>query len=145
MIIPPPYDSASHIIFYDGYCVLCNGFLHHILSRDSHNHFIASPLSSSYANTLLKDFNLPISQSQTVLVLTHFSAQPTLLTHSDAALFCLISLGGLYRCFYAAYLVPRFFRDLVYKGIAKVRYTLFGKRVSCGRLSKPLSQKILHD
>ena len=50
---------------------------------------------------------------------------------SEAVLRVLTSLGGGWRLFHAAYIVPRFLRDWVYQFIARNRYRFFGKRETC--------------
>ena len=60
-------------------------------------------------------------------------------TRSDAALRVAAYLGGGWRLFLAAYLVPWPVRDLVYDVCARYRYRLFGKYDSC-RLPSPATR-----
>jgi predicted DCC family thiol-disulfide oxidoreductase YuxK len=50
---------------------------------------------------------------------------------STAALYILKDIGGLWKLMYVFIIVPKFLRDAVYDLIARSRYRLFGKRLSC--------------
>ena len=106
-------------IYYDGHCGLCHGFVKFVLARDTVGRFRFAPLDRL---TALEREGLPDS----VVVRT---APQVLLTKSDAALYVLRSLGGVWPGVAGfAGILPRSFRDFVYDGIAKVRYRIFGKR-----------------
>ena len=52
-------------------------------------------------------------------------------TRSSAVLNILKDLGGGWSLFYGFIIVPEFIRDFFYNVIARIRYRIFGKKVSC--------------
>lgn len=54
-----------------------------------------------------------------------------LLARSDAILYMLTQLGGIWSLAGIGRVLPRGFRDAVYKLVARNRYRVFGKHESC--------------
>lgn len=65
---------------------------------------------------VVKNFRLPDEQ---------------LLARSDAILFMLATLGGIWKLAAVGRVLPRGLRDFVYKTVARNRYRVFGKHESC--------------
>lgn len=65
------------------------------------------------------------------VVRNHGQADETLLARSDAILYMLKQLGGVWKLTGVGRLLPKMFRDLVYKMVARNRYRVFGKHESC--------------
>jgi predicted DCC family thiol-disulfide oxidoreductase YuxK len=86
---------------------------------------------------LLRKHGLDPDDFDTVVVLADFR-QPNehALIRSEAALWSLERLGGAWRLFTIAKLLPLSFREAVYKLIARHRYRIFGKYAVCP-LPKP--------
>jgi predicted DCC family thiol-disulfide oxidoreductase YuxK len=53
------------------------------------------------------------------------------LTQSDAVIHVVAALGGAWRFAYAACIVPRRWRDAIYRVLARNRYRWFGRRATC--------------
>jgi predicted DCC family thiol-disulfide oxidoreductase YuxK len=115
-------DNAPEMIFYDGHCGLCHGFVKFVLRRDPDARFHFAPLQSSRFESTVEPARrekLPDS----VVVLTR---EGKLLTRSAASLHVMKQLGGGWRVLAAVgYMVPRFIRDIVYNLVARVRRRLF--------------------
>jgi predicted DCC family thiol-disulfide oxidoreductase YuxK len=56
---------------------------------------------------------------------------PQVLTQSDAVIRVIAALGGAWRCAHAARVVPRRWRDGLYRVLARNRYRWFGRRETC--------------
>ena len=113
------------IIFFDGVCHLCNGFIDTVISRDSDRKFLYAPLQGTTAQELLS----PLDQRQLDSVI-YFENNLTFY-RSTAVLKILQNLGGVYRIAMLGWLLPRPARDFIYDCIAKNRYLWFGKRDLC--------------
>jgi predicted DCC family thiol-disulfide oxidoreductase YuxK len=120
------------ILLYDGVCGLCNRFVQFILSRDRTVFRFAS-LQSALAATILARHRANPTDLDTVYVVVNPDLPDEyLLSRSDAVLFALKQLQGLWR--FAAFvlqLAPRFLRDAVYKVVARHRYRIFGRSDVC--------------
>jgi predicted DCC family thiol-disulfide oxidoreductase YuxK len=128
------------LILYDGVCGICNRFVQFVLRHDRKAIFRFASLQSLLAAHILSAHGVSAGDLDTVYVITNFDpahpedgtgAQP-LLARSDAVIFVLHELGGLWR---AASLVlqcfPRFVRDWGYRMIAGNRYRIFGRYTTC--------------
>ena len=105
-------------IYYDGHCGLCHGFVKFVLARDKGARFRFAPLDKLSAG---ERQGLPDS----VAVRTDRGV----LVKSSAALYVLTKLGGFWALVARmARLFPPVVRDLVYDGIARIRYRIFGMR-----------------
>jgi predicted DCC family thiol-disulfide oxidoreductase YuxK len=116
---PPP------VIYFDGYCGLCNGFVDFVLARDRGRRFRFAPLQGTAARARFGD---PGDVDPTTILLED---EGTVFERSTAALRIITALGGIWRLAGLLRLVPRFIRDAVYDWIARNRYGWFGKRDSC--------------
>ena len=65
------------------------------------------------------------------LVKNYERSDEVLLARSDAILYMLMQLGGIWSVAGIGRVLPRGFRDAVYKVVATNRYRVFGKHESC--------------
>ncbi|HUO25256.1 MAG TPA: DCC1-like thiol-disulfide oxidoreductase family protein [Candidatus Aquilonibacter sp.] len=121
------------IVLYDGVCGLCNRFVQFILPRDRHAIFRFAPLQSSLAARILARHGADPRDLDTVyVVLNPEQPEECLLARSDAVLFALKQLGGLWKLLaLLSGAVPRPIRDWKYRLVARYRYRLFGHYDSC--------------
>jgi predicted DCC family thiol-disulfide oxidoreductase YuxK len=115
--------EPSPIIFFDGLCNLCNGFVQWVIRRDPAGRYRFASLQSEAAKRVLGD---PVPLTSVVL----WDGQ-TAWTRSDAALRILRGLGGIWAIFWPLAVVPRALRDGVYEWVARHRYRWFGQRSEC--------------
>ncbi len=115
------------IIFFDGYCSLCNGLVDRLMRWDKRKEIQFASLQGETARRLLPPERQSESDPDTVLYLRDGS----IYERSTAILLVLKDLGGLWRIFTVLFIIPRFLRDLVYRFIARIRYTVFGRRDTC--------------
>jgi len=123
-------NRTNHIVFYDGYCVLCSRSIDFILSRDSLATFRFASLQSDFAEKILPEMGHPIANIQNLSNIVYLRHNDIKIK-SDAILSILWDLGGIYRSSRLVYCLPRVVRDFGYDSLAKLRYRIFGQRDSC--------------
>jgi predicted DCC family thiol-disulfide oxidoreductase YuxK len=130
--VPLSQTESNPIVLYDGVCGLCNRLVQFVLKRDHHDRFRFASLQSEFASELLTRHGADPHDLDTVYVVVE-SGQPNerLLGRSDAVLYMLRELGGFWKLTGIGHLLPKAFRDAVYKIVARNRYRVFGKYESC--------------
>ena len=144
----------SHpIVLFDGVCGLCNRFVQFVLRSDSSDLFRFAPLQSALAAGILARHEVTPQTVDTMYVVQNVGQNvahdvvqgsvqngvrnsppqgETLLARSDAVLFVLQQLGGIWRPVSRILgLLPRTVRDFAYNAIARRRYAIFGRSESC--------------
>lgn len=116
-------NLKQKIIFFDGYCGLCDRFVTEIFLQDKDHVFHFAPLQGPTASLTLKG----TVQADSVV----YWKDGQILLKSQAVLEILKDLGGIYSLFIILKIVPQFLRDLVYDYIAKNRYGWFGQSDIC--------------
>ena len=114
-----------HLLVFDGYCMLCNRFVHCILQKDRTKIFTFSTLQG-----------LPVSIDQSGLQSNikdsiSYLRNDTWFQKSTAVLYIYQDLFGRFHWSQIAWLCPKFLRDPIYDLITKHRYKWFGKNESC--------------
>lgn len=116
-------------VVFDGNCQLCNFSVQILRKADKINrlHFVPyQRLHSFYGHQILAGINeIP---SDSVAVITQ---KGKVIVKSDAILFILKELGGIYRIFCLLKIIPRFIRDGFYNWIAKNRFRFFSNINDC--------------
>ncbi|HXL82178.1 MAG TPA: DCC1-like thiol-disulfide oxidoreductase family protein [Pyrinomonadaceae bacterium] len=125
-------NDSNPVILYDGVCGLCNRLVQFILKRDKRDRFRFASLQSELASSLLQKHGRDPRDLDTVYVVVDYG-QPAehLLARSDAILFLLWELGGIWKVAALGKILPRIMRDAIYKLVARNRYRVFGKYESC--------------
>jgi cytochrome c oxidase assembly protein subunit 15 len=120
--------EARSILFFDGVCNLCNGFVDFLIEQDTR--FLLSSLQGQSAQKILPAEKTIQLKS---LVLVH---EQEIYEKSDAALIVIKSLNSNFAVLEWLLVFPKVLRDSVYDLIARNRYLIFGKRETC-RLPTP--------
>jgi predicted DCC family thiol-disulfide oxidoreductase YuxK len=124
--------APNPIVLYDGVCGLCNRLVQFLLKHDSHDRFRFASLQSEFTSRLLTRHGVDPHDLDTVYVVKNYDqANETLLARSDAILYMLADLGGVWALAGIGRVLPKAFRDAVYKIVARNRYRVFGKHESC--------------
>ncbi len=128
--------TLDKIIFFDGICHLCNGFVDEVISRD-HDHVLKfAPLQGETAAKIL-----PKNETENLDSVVYFK-DGKLFKQSSAIIEIFYDLGGAYKILIIIKIIPAFIRDFIYSIIAKNRYAWFGQRDFC-RLPKPEERQYL--
>lgn len=126
------------ILFFDGFCSICNGVVDWSLKHDHRQIVQFASLQGKTAHQKLPQSYL--SSIETVIYLRNGK----IYERSDAILFLLKDLGGWTSFLSKLRIIPRSFRDFFYKIIARNRYIFFKKREVC-RLPTPTEKERLLD
>ncbi|WP_408098836.1 thiol-disulfide oxidoreductase DCC family protein [Peredibacter sp. HCB2-198] len=118
-------SKNSQVIFFDGVCGLCNGFVDFVISADKKNHFLFSPLQSDYAQ---KELPAEMTRDLTSVVLLKNGRT---FRKSEAVLEVLGDLGGIWKISALGKILPVVLSNKVYDMVAENRYRLFGKKETC--------------
>mmetsp|Transcript_19326 Transcript_19326/g.40504 ORF Transcript_19326/g.40504 Transcript_19326/m.40504 type:complete len:207 (+) Transcript_19326:231-851(+) len=137
---PPPAvlnkvfeNDTRPIILFDGVCNLCNNAVNLALDWDPNGTLRFAALQSNVGRALLQVHGREADDISSIVFVTPKGA----FVKSDAILGITEELNPLpflpLRPFskLATRLVPAFFRDLIYDGVADNRYSLMGKRNEC--------------
>jgi predicted DCC family thiol-disulfide oxidoreductase YuxK len=120
-------SSDKIILLFDGVCNLCNGLVQFIVKRDPDIKFQFASLQSPLALQLIEKFKLNNESLDSLIVIHDGVAR----VESDAALYILRNMPLPWKLFSVGYIFPKFFRNAIYRWVARNRYTLLGKRESC--------------
>lgn len=115
------------IIFFDGYCNLCNGSVDFVAKRNKKKLLFFAPIQSDLGRRLL-GLNHDESNSPNSIL---FWDEGKVHKESEAILGIVRYMDALYPVFTVFRIIPIFIRDWVYKFIAKNRFRWFGKRNTC--------------
>ena len=118
-------------ILFDGVCNLCNGFVQFIIRHDPQGRFRFAALQSEAGRALLLAHGVApatlAADPDSVLLLSGGQ----LYSHSTAVLRIARGLGGGWRLAALGGVLPRAWRDGIYRFIARHRYRWFGRQESC--------------
>lgn len=128
------------IILFDGVCNLCNGFVQFILKHEQQQEIHFTTLKSKQGIALLQQYNLPIEQTPSSIVLIE---KNQCYTQSTAILRISQYLVKPWK--YGRYLmiIPKPLRDILYQLIARNRYYFFGQATTCWLPTAALQQRFL--
>jgi predicted DCC family thiol-disulfide oxidoreductase YuxK len=119
--------DTSRIIVFDGICHVCTGGMRFLARRRIDPPFTLITMQSAEGKALLGQFGIDSEDPATFLVLDRGLA----LTQSDASIHITGAMGGLWRLVAIARVIPRSWRDWLYRLLARNRYRWFGRRSTC--------------
>jgi len=112
------------LIIYDGQCLLCHSFVGFINKRDMKKVFTIRSNEDTFAKNKIEKYGLKEDS-------VFYIREEEVFVYSQAVLEIMKDLGGLYSFVYVFKILPRSFRDGVYKFIAKHRHRFFAKKDAC--------------
>ena len=124
---------GNALLLYDGVCGLCNRGVQVVLRHDAKKTFRFASLQSEFAIGVLRRHGVKVADLDTVYVVVNGGgADESLLARSDAVLFVLREIGGLWRAgaWFLKWVLRRV-RDWGYDWIARHRYRIFGRYETC--------------
>lgn len=114
------------VIYFDGLCNLCNGFVDFLLRHDQKHLYKFAPLQGSTAAS-----RLPVPLRTEPFSSVVLEDDGIFYLESSAALRALAGLGGIYKSFLVLLIIPGLLRDPLYRWVARNRYRWFGQRSTC--------------
>jgi predicted DCC family thiol-disulfide oxidoreductase YuxK len=118
-------ELGSRMIVFDGYCHLCSAWARFITRHQGRFELVA--MQSDEGKALLVADQIDPDDPSTFLVLDGARH----LTASDAVIHVVAASGGPWRMTYALRVIPRRWRDGIYRMVARNRYRWFGRRATC--------------
>ena len=138
--------EGRHLVLYDGVCGLCNRLLQFLFKHDRGAVFSFASLQSATGRaTVARSGGNPDELSSFYVVADFQTAQERVFTRSDAALFVAGKLPWPWRFIRVGVIVPRPVRDLMYDGIARSRYRIFGRYEQCMIPGPELRKRFVDD
>ncbi len=120
-------NLTKPVIFFDGVCAVCNGFVDWIIRRDHDRKFMFAPIQGeTFAAT-----GRVLGDDAAEWKIVYQDAKGEYSEASTAVLNILRDLGGGWRLFSGLRIIPAVIRNAVYSFIARHRYKWFGKREKC--------------
>jgi len=122
--VTDPVLRGRDVVFYDGDCALCQGFVRFLLRCDRDGRrFLFSPLQGQLITQLVE----PAIRETLPDTLVLRTADGRVWIRSEAVLGALDRLGGFWRAVgILGRIAPRGVRDAVYAWVARMRRRLFG-------------------
>jgi len=130
-------NNKSTILFFDGVCSLCNGWVDWVIQNETKHTLHFASLQGSTAQALLTAHD---RESLETLIVLHEEQK---FVRSAAVIFVLEKIGGVYGALaWVLKIIPLSIRDRGYQFVARHRYQWFGKRNTC-RLPTPQEKDLL--
>ena len=123
-------SDGAPVLLYDGVCGFCNKSVQSILDHDRRGTLRFAALQSDYGQAVIERHRELRGVDSVVFVESHAGGERVYI-RSDAALKVAAYLGGFWKLFLAAKVIPRGLRDYLYDLFARNRYNLFGKYDTC--------------
>jgi predicted DCC family thiol-disulfide oxidoreductase YuxK len=117
----------SIVVIFDGVCNLCNGVVRWIIPRDPTNRVRFTALQSVAGQRLLQQHTIDATTIDSVIVVDG----DTVFVESDAALRICRYLRWPWPLLQYLRIIPRTWRDSIYRWVARNRYRWFGRREQC--------------
>ncbi len=123
-------SDGAPVLLYDGVCGFCNKTVQLILDQDRKGSMRFAALQSDYGQALIER-HAELRGVDSVVFVERTRGGERVHVRSDAALKVAAYLGGFWKLFLAARVLPRVLRDYFYDLFARNRYKLFGKYDAC--------------
>lgn len=113
-----------NIVFFDGYCNLCNNLVKFLLRFDKKDKLWFASQQSEFAQGFI---NKNLEGINAVI----FYSSGKVYVKSDAVIKIFNKLGGIWKLSSISFAVPLFIRNFFYDWISRKRYYWFGKSDFC--------------
>ena len=123
-------SSGAPVLLYDGVCGFCNKSVQLILDHDRRGTLRFAALQSDFGRAVVER-HAELRGVDSVVFVERAPGGERVHVRSDAALKVASYLGGFWKLFLAAKVLPRGLRDYCYDLFARNRYKFFGKYEAC--------------
>ena len=120
-------NHKQGIVLFDGVCNLCNASVRFLLKHEKGDVFRFASLQSQFGQNLLKKYNFQKDYLSSVLYIDDSGIHGS----SEAAIRISKGLKFPFNLFQGIRILPRPFREWIYRFIARNRYKWFGTQNSC--------------
>lgn len=114
------------LILFDGICNLCNKTVDFIISHDQKKQFRFVALQSDAGKKVIEKYAISPETDSVILILNN-----EIFFESEAAMEIARFLSFPWKSVLFFKVIPKNWRDKIYRWIAKNRYRWFGKKNSC--------------
>lgn len=118
--------KKNPIILFDGICNLCNGTVRFILKKDRKKQFRFVALQSDEGKNLINEYSISSETDSVILIQNN-----NYFTESEAAIEISKLLPHPWKWAVIFKIIPKNWRDKIYRWVAKNRYRWFGKQDIC--------------
>ncbi len=126
--------NVPPIVFFDGVCGLCNGFVDRLLRTDKKGALRFAPLQGETARAVLAPRRIDLT--------TVYLKDGNQIFEKSEAIFRVAAIAG-WRVLALGRFLPRGLTDALYDFVAKNRYLWFGKRDTCRLPTKSEAARFL--
>lgn len=133
----PSFDDAKPLFVFDGVCVLCSRGAAWLIRHDRNARVNLTSAQSPIGKGLYEHYGVDFDE--TYLLIKNGQA----FSASKGYLELVNTLGGLWRVFGIASLLPERWRDGIYNLVARNRYRWFGKTEHCALLTGEQRARLL--
>jgi predicted DCC family thiol-disulfide oxidoreductase YuxK len=120
-------QSENRVVVFDGFCNLCSSGARWLQEHPTQPPFRLVPMQSELGRALFTQHGCDPDDPLTFLALDG----DRVFTQSDAWIHLVLAVGGAWRIVSVARVIPRPWRNAVYRLIARNRYRWFGRRQTC--------------
>ena len=131
--------QKQSIVFFDGVCNLCNGFVQFVLKNEANSCYKFCNLQSDFASNFFKEKQFNSNGIDSVIVFENNQFY----IESKAAFKIINKLKWPYKALNVFIIIPKFINNLLYKFIAKNRYKIFGKSNVCWVMNEQTKNRFL--
>ena len=128
------------ILYFDGVCNLCNGVVQQVIKNDRKQQFLFASLQSGAGAAAQETIKQQYGKVPDSIILYH---KGKYYIKSAAALKTARLLGGAWKLLAIGYILPPFFRNIVYDWVARNRYRWFGRQDTCMMPTEELNARFL--
>lgn len=121
--------ASGPVLFFDGECGLCNRLVRLLIRLDRAGLLRFAPLQGPSAQAYLKAQGLPTEDFDSLIFVPDWARRdrPEYLVRTDGVVGALRAVGGVAGLLAVLGWIPRRWRDAAYKGVARIRYRVFGQ------------------
>lgn len=133
--------ASERIIFFDGDCGFCNGWVGFVSQNDPEGKFRFAPLQSQFGKDYFQSLGRPELATLGSIVMVEGRQ---VYVKSTAVLRILRELSGVLKYAYMFVIVPERLRDWVYMLVAKNRHRL-GQKSVCELPSRKIADRLIDE
>lgn len=120
-------EADDAVIVFDGVCALCSRWVRFLLRFDRAGRYRFAAMQGEHGRQLLATHGLDPDDPMSFLLLERGRAW----TDTDAIVRVLRGLGGPWRMAKVLSWLPKRWRDVAYRALARNRYRWFGRHEAC--------------